>query len=107
LREVQRRARRAQLIVEMVDGRVFLFADVTVLLFMAFGTPDPGSGIRDPGSVVPFVTVMNVMCDEAICNRPRREDVGCVKDRLAPKRADTGLLQHALIATHARCLALP
>ena len=74
LREVQLGARRAQLIVEVVDDRVVLLADVAVLRRQGL----PRLGV------------------------PRREDVRRREHRLPAKCPDAGLGQHALVPTRGR-----
>lgn len=82
---VERGARRAQLVVEVVDLQVVDLADVAVALAHV-GADRAASGlggaVAQPGG------------DHAL----GREDVGRGEDRLGPQGADAGLGQHLLLA---------
>jgi hypothetical protein len=88
LREVELRARRTELIVEVMDDRVLLFTDVTVLQL--------------PGS---WLITMEILRRES----PRGKHIGRREYGFAAKRSDSGLRPHVIVPLHQRgpALALP
>ena len=80
LAEVQLRARGTELIVEVMNLRVLLLADIAMLQFLRIGVWDLGFGI--------FQKIIR-RCE----------------DRLAPQRADAGLLKDRVVAPDTRRLS--
>ena len=86
LREVCVAARRAQAIVKVMDRRVHLLADVTAPRIVNLSTL--------PSVRFAIETWRDVLGNEAA----RREAVGRREDRLTPKDADAGGLEHTIVA---------
>ena len=87
LAEIQFRARRAKLVVKMVDGRIILLADIAILRF------DHLAKIRVPR-------------DFLLHEAGRGENIGRGEHFFAPQLPDSRLRQHRLGALHPVGLAL-